>query len=120
MATMNNSKLIFSNDRVYDRLKYATQIVLPGFGALYFGLSEIWGFAYGPEVVGTVTVLVTFLGVVLGLSQKAYQNSDQRYGGTVRVIEDAQTKNFQLEFDEDPYELDQKGEVLFKVKKDQA
>lgn len=64
-------------NKTYDVLKFVTQIFLPALGTLYFALSEIWGFPYGPEVVGTITCVVTFLGVTLGVSTAQYNKQDQ-------------------------------------------
>lgn len=61
------------DDKVYDVLKYVAQYVLPGLGTLYFALAQIWGLPYGQEVVGTITAIDTFLGVLLGISAKSYQ-----------------------------------------------
>lgn len=58
---------------IYDILKYIALIALPALGALYFGLSGIWGFPYGEEVVGTITLIDTFLGALLGISSVAYK-----------------------------------------------
>lgn len=60
------------SNRVYDVLKFIAQIVLPGLGALYFGLSRIWGLPYGEQIVGTITVVDTFLGALLGISTAQY------------------------------------------------
>lgn len=60
-------------NEVYDALKYLTTIVLPALGTLYFALSGIWGFPYGEQVVGTITAIVTFLGVCLGISNANYK-----------------------------------------------
>ena len=59
-------------DKVYNILKWLTMIVLPALATLYFALSGIWGFPYGEQVVGTITALVTFFGVVLGVSTAQY------------------------------------------------
>ena len=56
----------------YDVLKWIAQTALPAFGALWFALSEIWGFPYGEEIVGTVTALDACLGVLLGVSSKRW------------------------------------------------
>lgn len=61
------------HDRVYDVLRYVANYVLPGLGTLYFALSQIWGLPYGEQIVGTVTALVTFLNVLLGISNNAYE-----------------------------------------------
>lgn len=64
------------NNKTYDTLKWITTIVLPAIGTLYFALSGIWGFPYGEQIVGTITAIVTFLGVVLGLSNYNYKKTD--------------------------------------------
>ena len=65
------------SNKVYDVLKWIAQFLLPALGTLYFALAGIWNFPYGEEVVGTITALDTFLGVILGISTAAYnkQNS---------------------------------------------
>lgn len=60
------------SNKVYDILKYFTQIVIPAIGTLYFALAGIWGFPFGEEVVGTLTAIDTFLGVLLGISSAKY------------------------------------------------
>lgn len=60
------------NNKVYDVMKWITTIVLPAIGTLYFALSEIWGFPYGEQIVGTITALVAFFGVLLGISSHNY------------------------------------------------
>ena len=60
------------NDKVYDILKWVAQMLLPALGTLYFALSSIWGLPYGEEIVGTITAIDTFLGVILGISSKRY------------------------------------------------
>lgn len=50
-------------------------ILLPAAGTLYFALAGIWGFPYAEEIVGTITAVDTFLGVVLGVSSAKYSKS---------------------------------------------
>ena len=64
------------SNKVYDVLKYIAQIVLPAIGTLYFALAGIWGFPYGEEIVGTITAVDTFLGVLLGISSISYKNKE--------------------------------------------
>lgn len=61
-------------NKTYDVLKWIAQIVLPALGALYFGFSQIWGLPFGEEVVGTIAVVDTFLGALLGISTAQYNN----------------------------------------------
>ena len=63
------------SNKTYDILKYIAQIVLPALGALYFGLAKIWGLPYGTEITGTLALVDTFLGTLLGLSTKSYNKS---------------------------------------------
>lgn len=103
------------SNRTYDALKWVAQIFLPALGALYFGLSQIWGFPAGAEVVGTITLLDTFLGVLLGLSTKKYNESDAKYDGDVNVEVTPEGKRLSLSLNGDPYYLDQKKDVVLKV-----
>ena len=60
------------SNKVYDVLKWIALFLLPAIGTLYFALAGIWGFPYGEQVVGTITAIDTFLGVVLGISTARY------------------------------------------------
>ena len=63
--------MLMSN-KTYDILKWIAQILLPALGALYFGLAKIWGFPYGTEIVGTISLADAFLGALLGISSNLY------------------------------------------------
>lgn len=64
------------NNKVYDVLKWAAQLLLPALGTLYFALSSIWGLPYGEQIVGTITAIDAFLGVILGISTVSYNKSN--------------------------------------------
>ena len=64
------------NNKVYDILKWIALILLPALGTLYFALAGIWGFPYAEQVVGTITAIDTFLGVLLGISANTYKKGD--------------------------------------------
>lgn len=66
------------NNKVYDVLKFICQIVLPAMGTLYFALAGIWGFPYGEQIVGTITAIDTFLGVILGISTIDYNRKNNK------------------------------------------
>lgn len=59
-------------DKIYDILKWIAQLFLPAAGTLYFALAGIWGFPCGEQIVGTITAVDTFLGVILGISKFSY------------------------------------------------
>lgn len=73
----------FSN-KTYDFLKWVAQYLLPAAGTLYFALAGIWGFPYGEQVVGTITAVDTFLGVILGISTIQYNKSDSSTGPSTK------------------------------------
>ena len=60
------------SNKVYDVLKWIAMYLLPSLGTLYFALAGIWGFPYGEQIVGTITAVDTFLGVILGISTAQY------------------------------------------------
>lgn len=64
------------SNRTYDILKWIAQYLLPAIGTLYFALAGIWGLPYGEQVVGTITAVDTFLGVILGISSMSYNKKE--------------------------------------------
>ena len=62
-------------NKVYDILKWFAQYFLPAIGTLYFALAGIWGLPYGEQIVGTITAVDTFLGVLLGISSAQYNKA---------------------------------------------
>ena len=60
------------SNKVYDTLKWIAMYLLPALGTLYFALAGIWGLPYGEQIVGTITAIDTFLGVILGISTVQY------------------------------------------------
>lgn len=66
------------SNKLYDILKWIAQILLPAIATLYFALAGIWNLPYGEEIVGTITAIDTFIGVLLGISSKTYYNSQNQ------------------------------------------
>jgi hypothetical protein len=64
------------SNKQYNILKWVAQILLPALGTLYFALAGIWGFPFGEQIVGTITALETFLGVILGISSANYKKEE--------------------------------------------
>lgn len=64
------------SNTTYDILKWIATLLLPALGTLYFALASIWGFPYGEQIVGTITAIDTFLGVILGISASSYKKND--------------------------------------------
>lgn len=70
----------FFTGKTYDRLKEIALIWLPGLGTLYFTVATIWGLPFAAQIVGTITAVDTFLGLILHISNKAY-NAQQGEDG---------------------------------------
>ena len=60
------------SNKLYNVLKWIAMLFLPALGTLYFALAGIWGLPYGEQIVGTITAIDTFLGVILGISTTKY------------------------------------------------
>lgn len=87
---MSSSKPPIFNNVMYDHVKWVAQYGLPGVGSLYFGLAQIWGLPYAVEIVGTISLLDVFLGILLGISSRTYNNSvkmpgEAKYDGILVV-----------------------------------
>lgn len=63
------------SNKAYDILKWIAQLLLPAVATLYFALAGIWDFPYGEQIVGTITAIDTFLGVILGISTAQYKKA---------------------------------------------
>lgn len=104
------------SNKMYDVVKFFVQIVLPASASLYFGLSAIYGFPGGEEVVGTIALVTTFLGTLLGISTRKYNASDGPYDGNIVVTDNDQGgKLFTLNLDGDPGELVDMRSVTFRI-----
>jgi hypothetical protein len=104
------------NDKQYDVLKWVVGIVIPAVGTLYFGVAKIWNLPAGEQVLGTLLVIQTFLGVILGISTKVYKSSDARFDGDINIVHQADgEKRAAIVFNEHPKELAHKKEAIFKV-----
>lgn len=101
----------------YDVIKLLAQIVFPAAGALYFALSGLWGLPNAERVIGSITAVDIFLGVVLSVSAASYNKSTSKFGGEIQMVEDAGKKIYTLALNSDPELLDQMGQVLFKITK---
>lgn len=104
------------NDKTYNVLKRLVQVVIPAISSLYFGLSQIWGFPATEQIVGTLALLATVLGGVVGYSSKRYMESDARFDGDaiVSTTDDGVTL-YSLELNVPIDELKEKDELAFKV-----
>lgn len=100
----------------YDVLKFIAQILLPAAGTLYFALAGIWSLPVAEEVIGTITAVDAFLGVLLGLSTSSYDKSTAKYQGIINVVTKPEGgKLYDMVYNGDPDLLDQEKQALFKI-----
>lgn len=94
------------SDKAYVILEWVARVLLPSLATLYLALATLWGFPYGPQVVGTIVALDTFLGVFIGLAQRSYDSSEAKYNGSITVTPTENgTALSGLVLDRDPAEL---------------
>lgn len=66
----------FTN-KIYDVLKFLTQVALPAIAVFYAAMAEVWGFPYAQEIPGTIAALVLLLGTLLQISSALYSNKSK-------------------------------------------
>jgi hypothetical protein len=111
--------MFIMSSKFYDFMKKLVQIIIPAASASYFALAEIWDLPGAEKVTGTLAVVATFLGVVLGISSNTYERLGKGYDGSVVVsTTESGKKLFSLELDGDPEDLEQHDAIRFRVKKE--
>lgn len=113
--TKRRLNLLF-NEGVYEFLKKFVQIILPGVASLYFGLAQLWNLPNVEAVMGTITLLATFLGLCLGVSSKTYNETEAKYDGSLVIQpgDDGSTVRLQ---NVNVKSLEEKGHILLKVER---
>lgn len=115
MAETKNSTIMLS-DKTYELGKKLVQVVLPAISSAYFGLSSIWGLPSPEKVVGSLAVVTTFLGVMLGISSRNYDASGAAHDGVMNVSQEEDGKLlYSLELNDDVTDLASKDHISFKV-----
>lgn len=106
----------FLPSKVYDILKWVAQILIPAAGTLYFALDQIWGIFDAERIVGTLTAVDVFLGVVLGVSTMNYNKSGRNVDGDMIVDTSHPDKDvFRMALNGDPSDMVGKRKVTFRV-----
>lgn len=104
--------------KTYDRAKFLALILLPALGALYFSLAQIWGLPAAEQVVGTITVVDTFLGVILRISANSYDKSDpSQMVGSFVISDTEEGKRWSLVLDQDPEVFERAKEIRFRLER---
>lgn len=59
-------------NKIYNILKYICLIALPACSWLYSQLSTVWNLPYGQQIPQTISMVATFLGILIGVSTYKY------------------------------------------------
>lgn len=65
------------SNETYVFWKKVCQYWIPALGTLYFSIAQILNLPYGEQVVGVLTSIDTFLGVILGISTHMYNKESE-------------------------------------------
>ena len=120
MSTENptNPVLLISN-KSYDVLKEVTTVWLPALGTLYFTVAQVWGLPFAEQVVGTITAIVVFFGLVLKISSSSYSKVAGNYvtpsGSLVINTSDPDKDTYLLQLDSSLSELKGKSTLTLQV-----
>ena len=107
--------MLLSN-RVYDILKWIAQYLLPATGTLYIALATIWGLPYGEQIVGSISALTIFIGVILGISSRTYIKSGADTDGTLQVdVSNPEKDIYRLQLNSELADLADKAKISLKV-----
>ena len=60
------------SNKLFNTIRFIGEIALPALGTLYFTLSQIWGWPYGEEIVGSLAALTVCIGAFVGIKRAGY------------------------------------------------
>ncbi len=100
----------------YNRLRFLVQIVSPALITLVLSLDTSVGIPSEEAVIGVISSITVFLGVLLRFSRKRYEKSPARFDGVIEVsTNDQGVKVISQGYSIDPLEIENKKELTFKV-----
>ena len=107
---------------LYNTLKWIALIFLPFLGAVYFGLGQIWDLPKVEEVVGSVTVLETALGLLLRKAAVDFGAAKTIGDAIVQQAEDGHVTGIRFVVDAEakPVILQDRKVAQFNVKREQG
>lgn len=105
----------FLSNKMYDALHLLAMIILPAVGAAYFALAQLWKFPDGAEVVGTIVIIDTFLGAVLGFSSAQYNAGTGTVGNMIVDTSDPNAFKLHLELTNSVQEIAGMKSITFSV-----
>lgn len=101
---------------VYDVLKYLSLVGLPALATFISQIGPEWDIPKVGSIVATIVAFNTLLGALVIINQVQYNNSDERFDGTIDpAYADAQTSDNALNFGGSAEKVSEQKEVLLKV-----
>lgn len=97
----------------YNALKFVALVFLPALATAYFAIANTWHLPRADDVVGTITIIDTFLGALLHLSSKSY--SPETNGNFVVNLSDPLKEVYGLEMTTPIPDLKDLEHILLKV-----
>lgn len=84
----SSTDLLYLSDVAHNRLKALVTLILPAISTAFVTIAGLWGMdsTTASRIVGTLVAITTFLGVILAISTKKYNNSDAKFDGAINVI----------------------------------
>src|SRR4030095_3179411 len=121
MADSNGNKGLLLSNQAYNILQQIALLGLPGFGTFYFAMASIWGWDHGEQVVGSCTAVGIFIGVILKMSQIAYNNTNNPNGGfdgdaLIGITDPDRPNTFLAALNKHPEQFMNQDEIRLKVK----
>ena len=101
------------SNKTYDILKLVAQIVLPAFGTFVAGIFSLYHLPYGEQVVGTITLIDTFLGALLKISSDGYSGDGELIVDSSDPLKDV----YSISIPNYPELLATKDKVILSVKR---
>ena len=66
------------SDKVFNVIRFLSEIAITAAGVLYKTIAEIWGFGYGDAVLATCAALSTFLGIFTEWQRFKYNREEEK------------------------------------------
>lgn len=107
--------------KLYNAVKYLVLIALPAFATAYNALGDGLNLPAVAKVTLVCTVVAAFLGTLVGISARSYNNSEERFDGAIEINANDPSLLHGLDLDQiDPKELLKRKAITLRVDKNHA
>lgn len=79
-------------NKTYDILKWVDLLFLPALATVWLAVSGIWHLPFQSEILGTIAAIETFIGSLIGISNRNYYEIQ---GQTTFEVEDNETEDYE-------------------------